>query len=525
MEEFSVSLNNFLFNSGILGFYRILEHVDKKLFININGNTLTIKKEALDHFEDDYIDAMLNTFEEDTKWYSLVNNKNKISNMDVNDKKQFEEKYKSIKKAMDSASYKSGYESIKDISEINPYELLNEVKKVENENQKEMLIKIIEHLEKYKDVYCMKDIIYTKINCFWEGKAFLNRNANKNDIKEEYKKTFVEPARKYLENMKKSEYKCIECGNDISKSEADGMSWLCDVGVDMNRKKSGFWNFREDALLCPICSLIYSCVPLGFYMIGSNGIFVNNNESFAELKRDNVKYDKDELIEQTSIESTYNKIIQRYVNKISNMEYKTRNEHESTNIQVVTRVGDKDDKHYVFNVISKDKLEIINEALKDFEIISKSNVYQEVLNNLLHGIKQYNLIDRILKQNKNIEIVRNILNIEVASMKGGKKMEEELEDMIKAGESLRKTMYVSGENLNKLKSYYYRLQGALKANRQDKFMQIFTMFYGGMERPMPNCKAILELMSKPEKFRLLGYAYVYGLGKMIDKKGENENEE
>ena len=48
MEEFSVSLNNFLFNSGILGFYRILEHADKNHFININGNTLTIKKEVLD---------------------------------------------------------------------------------------------------------------------------------------------------------------------------------------------------------------------------------------------------------------------------------------------------------------------------------------------------------------------------------------------------------------------------------------------------------------------------------------------
>lgn len=525
MEEFNLTLNNFLFNSGILGFYRIMEHVNKEDLIRKEGNTLVVKKEALNNFEDDYIDTMLSTYEEDTKWYTLISNKTSIKNIDVKNKEQLEKSYKFIKKAMDSASYKSGYESIKDISEISPYELLQQAKDSDNEKLKESLVKIIEHIEKYKEVYCMKDIIYTKINCFWEGKAFLNRSANKNNIKDEYRKTFVEPARKYLEDTKQSEYKCIECGNSISKSEANGMSWISDVGVDMNRKKSGFWNFNEDALLCPICSLIYSCIPLGFYMIGSNGIFVNNNESFAELKRDNVKYDKDELIEKSNIESTYNRIIQRYVNKISNLEYSARTEHEPSNIQVITRVGDKDNKRYVFNVISKDKLEIIKTASKDFEILSKSSVYQEVLNNVLYGIKQYNLIDRMLKQYKDIDIVENILNIEVANMRGGKKMEEEIKDMIEAGESLQKMMYVNGENSNKLKSYYYKLQGALKANRIDKFMQIFTMFYGGMGKSMPNCKAMEELMSKPEKFRLLGYAYVYGLGKRIGWKGDNKNEE
>ena len=526
MEEFSLTLNNFLFNSGILGFYRIMEHVNKENLINISGNILKVKKEALEHFEDDYIRTMLNTFVEQTRWYSIVSNKNYINNIDMNtNKEQLENQYKFVKKAIDSASYKSGYESIKNVSEVNPYELLQQYKDSDNDKKKEILIKIIEHLEKYKEVYCMKDIIYTKINCFWEGKAFLNRSANKNDIKEEYRKTFVEPAIKYLSNIKKSEYKCIECGNSISKSEADGMSWLCDVGVDMNRKKSGFWNFNEDALLCPICSLIYSCIPLGFYIIGSNGIFVNNNESLEELKMDNVKYDKDALVEQTSLESAYNRIVQRYVNKVTNMEYNRRLEHEPSNIQVVTRVGDKDNKHYVFNVISKDKLEVIKNTSKDFDILSKSNVYQEVLNNLLYGIKQYNLIGRLLRQDKDIKIVGNILNIELASMRGGKKMEEEVKDMVEAGESLRKKMYASGENLNKLRSYYYKLQGALKANNPIKFMQIFTMFYGSMGKPMPNSKAIIELMSNSEKFRLLGYAYVYGLGKLADKKGENENEE
>ncbi len=526
MEEFIIKLNNFLFNSGVLGFYRIMQHVEKDDLLKINGNTITVKAEALNDFESDYIHVMLSKFREDTRWDKIISYKSIIVNINLNEnEKQFENIFKFVKQAVESASYKSGYESIKNISEIDPYELLKQSKEVDNNEKKEILLKIIEHIEKYKEIYCMKDIIYTKINCFWEGRAFLNRSANKNNIKEEYRKSFVESAKTYLKNMKESEYKCIECGNSIKKSEASGMSWLCDVGVDMNRKKSGFWNFNEDAFLCPICSLIYSCVPLGFSIVGNNGIFVNNNESIELLKSDNVEYDKESLVEQTSFESTYNKTIQRYVNRITNNEYSKRKDCEPSNIQVITRVGDKDNKHYVFHVISKDKLGIIGNCTKDFEILSKTKVYQEVLNNLLYGIKQYNLIDRILKQDHNIEIVKNILNIELVSKRGGTKMKEELEEMIEAGESLRKTMYVNGENANKLKSYYYKLQGALKANSIEKFMQIFTMFYGSMEKPMPNSKAMVDLMSDPDKFRLLGYAYVYGLGKLADKKGDNENEE
>ena len=42
---------------------------------------------------------------------------------------------------------------------------------------------------------------------------------------------------------------------------------------------------------------------------------------------------------------------------------------------------------------------------------------------------------------------------------------------------------------------------------------------------MPKGKGMRKLIEDPEYFRLLGYAYVYGIGKVIDKKGEYKNEE
>ena len=46
LEEFTLILNDFLFNSGILGFYRIMKKVDKEKYLTIDGNTLKVQKQA-----------------------------------------------------------------------------------------------------------------------------------------------------------------------------------------------------------------------------------------------------------------------------------------------------------------------------------------------------------------------------------------------------------------------------------------------------------------------------------------------
>lgn len=524
MEEFTLRLNNFLFNSGILGFYRVLHNAEKNDLMEIQGNCLIVKKSAIDNFEEDYINAMIDTYEEGTKWYTIVSLKEIVRQIDE-DSKQLESIYTQIKKAIESASYKSAYESIEKNSEENIYEILKSIK-AENdfETKKKLIVKIIEHLEKNKKVYCMKDIIYTKINCFWENVSFLNRSANKKDIKEEYKKTFVSPVQSYLNQSKKSDYRCIECGNEVSKSEASGMSWLKDIGVDMNRKKSGFWNFNEDMFLCPICNLIYSCVPLGFYMVGSNGIFINNNDSFMALKRDNQINNRDEKI---SLEGAFHRTIYNYINRMSQIGNEKKAKFEPKNIQVIKRIGSKDNQYYEFNILSKDKLEILKKASNQFECLVNSNIYQEVLANLIYNQKQYNLIARLLKQKYELNYIKPILNIEAINIEGGRKMEDRkelIDDAIEAGETLQKYFFVKKENGNKLKAYEYRLQNALKANRIEEFLKQFTMFYGSLKDfPMPNGKGILKLIEDPDYFRLLGYSYVYGLGKKI--KGGNENEE
>lgn len=536
MEEIHIRLNDFLFNSGILGFYRILEDNEKLGLLKIRGNTLTITKEILEDFEKNYVNTMIHKYEEDTKWYSIVSKKEWIRNLDINDKekeKRLDEQYKFIKKSMESASYKAGYEilKLKQIKE-NPYEIIEQLKKEKDASiKKEKILEIIQHVEENKRVYCMKDIIYTKINCFWINVAFLNKNSNKKDIEEEYKNAFVTPAIEYLEAKRKGDLNCIECGNVISKKEASGLSWLNDVGVDIARKKSGFWNFNEDTYTCPICKLIYSCIPLGFSMIGSNGIFVNSNENFKSLLQNNDVLTIEKGLEESTFENLYQKILYNFINRTDQVANEKMSRYELQNIQVIKRIGDKDNQKYEFNTISRDKLEILKKSNRYLEKLVSTRIYQEVLNNVINGKKQYELIDKLLREDNYINFIKNILLIQLNSM-GGIKVEnrkEMIEQIIQEGESLQKYFFFNKENKNKLKSYAYKLQGALKANNVEEFMKLFTMFYGGMNIIMPRCEAIKVLIEEPEYFRLLGYSYIYGIQKRLDEnievKGGKEDEE
>lgn len=526
MEQFQILLNNFLYNSGILGFYKVLYKAEKTDLIHIKGNCIEIEKQALDNFEEYYFETMIDTFEKDTKWYRTINYKEKLTQLNLEEQiEELQRIEKFVKDAIESASYKSGYEIIKNESQENPYELLKELRQEKNkEKKRRILLEIIEHIEKNKQTYCMKDIIYTKINCFWSNVSFLNRSSNKNDMKEEYKKVFVIPAQKHFQKEIKGEYKCIECGSSINKQEAYGMSWLNDVGVDMKKKNSAFWNFKEDAYICPICNLIYSCIPLGFCIIGNTAIFINSNESFSSLKANNDIIETKELLEENNFNIIYHKVITNYIKKTG---LESQVENEPKNIQVIKRVRGKDKQYYEFNMLSKDKLEIIKKASKYFEELTESEIYQEILNNTMQGIKQYKTIDKLIIKN-NIKYIPQILKIEAITMKGGINMEERkeyIEEMIKAGEKLQIYFYKNNENKNKLEAYKNNLQRALRADSVVEFMKIFTLFYGGLNLPMPNGKAMLNLIEDSEEFRLLGYSYIYGLGKIIDKKGEEKNEE
>lgn len=538
VERFELRLNNFLFNSGIVGFIRILEKTGKKNLIKKEINRVIIKTEALNTFEDDYFNAMISEFEKDTRWYRLINIKSIIEDLNLEEKQdleRFKETFKKVKDAIESASYKAAYEIIRsEKAEEDPYEYLKQIKTIKDiTQQREILIKIIEILERNKETYCFKDIVYNKINVFWENVAFLNRNSNKNNMKEEYKKTFVTPAINYLQTEAKSDYNCIECGNKVSKSDAQSLSWIKDTGVDINRKKSEFWNFNEDAFICPMCALIYSCIPMGFVLIKSNGIFINNNESIQILMMQNDSIRRDIKLDEDNIADIYQNIFYNMITKSHKIANEKTARNEPNNIQVIKRIAeDKDNAKYKFNTISKNKLRDFESAQKYFERILKIkvkfqktwiNVYDEVLNNFLENKKQYSLINLLINNainnSERTSYITNILQIQLYSI-GGKKVKDiqkEINQMQYAGKELKSLM-----EENKLKTYVFNLNNAIRVNNVSLFMEIVTRTYCGLGKDIPCSYVFLSMLSDNEKFKLLGYAYILGLKQGNKKETEDD---
>jgi CRISPR-associated protein Cas8a1/Cst1, subtype I-B/TNEAP len=556
LADVEVKLNDFLFNAGVVGFCKVLDYANKPF--KKTGNKVIFDEEVIVDFEKDYINAMIDEFKEDTVWNEIIQEGKNIKHLNLEvdeEQKILIDFFKKINEKLDRASYKSGVEIIKNYGDdFEVYEIFKKAKEEKNlDTKKDYIEQVLEYVKKYKEVFCMKDIIYTKIDKFWQNVSFLNSQKNKEDIGQEYRTTFVEPAIKYIETDKKGNLCCISCGSKITKTIGKSMAWIKDVGVDFNRKTSMFWNFNPDIFICPICSVIYSCVPLGFSMIGQDGIFINSNENIDFLiDVNNTEKARTYIIEKdsskSSIDSISNNIFYKLL-KLSEQEdnvLKVKNEIE--NIQVIRRkVIDRDNQKYIFNLISKDKLNVFRNTESNFEslinIVFKTNegylnIYEEVLHNFLENKKQYNLLNKILysglKDNKSISFIYHILIINLNCI-GGRSVEEvkkEINYMMRSGNALRNYFNTNGgENVdNKLRAYTYHLINALNVNNVSEFMKIVTRMYNGLGQDIPNAYGFSKMLNNEDDFQTLGYAYILGLkqSKRVEneenKKEENKDE-
>lgn len=486
---------------------------------------------------------MLDVFGEDTRWFTITDKRDRIEDLNLEDekeKKELDEFYKFVKKAIESNSYKAGYEIAKIKDDENPYEYIQKVKDAKDvQVMQECTLKLIDYLKKHKEIYCMKDIIYNKITMFWESVSFLNRNSNTKDIEEEYKKSFVLPVQNYLEKQKKSEYSCIECGNEVSKSEAFSMGWLKDVGVDIARKKSGFWNFVEDTYMCPICSLIYSCVPLGFYIYGKESIFINQNNSIKLLEDTNKAVQVGMQLEENKQMNAQHFVFLKLAKKFESKANEKYAENEMQNIQVIKRKVQDDKIIHELSIISKDKLKIFKSHLKNFEKLMCKfvkvndeyiNVYDKTMENFLENKNQYELLDLLIRTQIEVKETTNykkaILDIQVAS-KGGIEMEQkEIEEygqkMYNTGKKLKNQWY-GKENASKLRAYVLQLSNALRTNNPELFMDIVTRMYGSLGEGIQHSDIFTKALTNKELFRTLGYAYVTGLEAYTKEDFERDN--
>lgn len=559
---FKVSLDTFLYNAGIVGFIQILEEAgaeegkNKKEIKNdikdyyYEGQDLYVSKKFLLKFDfaKHYLKSIYDKFYKKSILYRLINSSDKITLENINKEYGFLFKRKTLITISNT---------LKDNKFISLVEKFNNEKK-EREKIFKDIVKYLNKNEKLRYYLFLGDIFMNKLSLIFSNIYFLKYLSNSKqhyivkdldfykNIDNEFTsiKNYIS-----LEEDNRKSYKdtCIICNAKIKKDF--DTTFLLEFGVDTGRKRSTFWNYNPDSYICPICYMIYSCVPLGFRDTGNLMFFINQNDSIKTLISMNIAgriIDEKEDAHYIAYNTIINKALDEKMKELNS-------------IQVIIR----NKNGYSFNTIGHDTLKIIKSIKGELEVISKSyliipkdnrfDIYKICLENVLNFRNQWNLIYLLLMNfekdgEKGYTIhysVKTIFTILKIQIKQNHIFREDINmnDKInlsyiacKSGDEMRRIIIGinNDKNLsedenkeadNKLRGLVYQLINSIHTSNRDLFLSNITRLYAGMNLTIPNI--FTRIFERDEDFKEIGYAYVFGLKGAYynNKEKENKKEE
>lgn len=512
-----IDLNTFQFNMGVLGFIYTMEVNDVEWGVNYkyDEQSLYILKDFLRTADlaTMYLNALIKKYGDYSKVTKLI-------------EFNFDDEKTAVFKDLDNYCDRKTVTKIcallgrKDINEK-----AQAFKKAKDGDKRALgseLVALIKSDERALKYLLIGDIAWDKMSYLFRNMAFLKFGQGSYDIiatesfEEQLDKAIFNIVRDGLDlEVKNASGFCFECDEAINKRE-NKMTFIRDCIADMNKKTSVFWNKKADSFVCPLCLMIYSFMPLGAIDMKNTLVFVNCNDSIENMKNLNDAISMKE--EKNAHYTAYNTILQRL------LEIKL---YELDNIQIIMK--DKDNR-YAVDIIGRDKLRIIATAKNELEFISKSfikidnenymNLYKEVLSNIIMGVNQYQIIDKLCRNHYNYSFQAfQILKIQnkQSNNKGEKEVENNLFKMAYAvknsGSELRNSMGMEADN--KLRGFVYQLLNAVHSGNVDMFHDRIIRMYAGMQKPIPDI--FINNYKGEEEFKTLAYAYIMGL------KGENRN--
>lgn len=543
-EIIKLRMSHALYNASMLGFYKVLVHKAKSdnddeaqsMLNEDHGTELWFPPRLLQGIEEAWIDEMIDEFGKATKCRDMLDRYEALRGAvqrGEGDAKAARELFGAVKDKMKSASYKSAAEICAAAGDTyNAPEALKAVEKPSKADAETLfnaLKLVIEYIERNKRVFMMKDMAYAVINKYWQNVAFLNRQTAKIDMQKCIFDTFVEPALRAAAEPQKKEYECFECGRTIGKKNMMfATAWLCDFGIDETRKSSNYRDFRPDDRACPICALCYSCMPLGFQVIGAQGFFINNNESFAMLKSANSSDGETVKVGTDSPSDFRRHIARKYLSICS---AKQANKQLSSIQAIIRKQESNNTPEYVIQILSGPQMRALTECKNEFDKLTNAyitegktirSVFDEALNNLMLMRSQNSLIFKLLgtrlANGERLYDARALLKIQAYS-KGGCDMKKKdagyfsRTDMAMLEGSRVRAMFDASEGDidNKLRGYIYKLLNCAKGDDREGFMDTVARFYIGMGRAMPS-EMLSKMFQGQEAFVTLAQAYIIGLG-------------
>jgi len=560
-DTLRITLGDWQWNAALIGFINIVG----KDHVHLSKNTVEFSADLLEDFEEKYFGYLIGTYEKTLSWHKIVSMMDRLEayensgfeNFNSEALKSLNTYIKDVKRYLKSNSYKAAYELV--ASEMDMLSLekqLTLLKEPKNQQQFESdRLKTIADLRpalavlKQIIAYCArsegkryigaKNIIYTVINNAWNGVSFLNPQTKIKDVYADYKAYFVDEAIDYIQQDKrKYKYQCFICDAPI-KDMSNDLSFLNATGFDVARKSSHVWDFQNDIAICPLCKLVYSCLPAGMAYVYDRGIYVNANINIEDAF--NINY----VIKQRILgnqEGSPRSIYPALVGALHRQEHQV-SQYDFADIQVVRY----ENGAYRFNIVSRKILEIIMESREDLDRLIKAafiengmnvRVHDEVITRIFNNQNLFTLIHRMLYHKLSSPgncyfhggHLTSLLKInqQIYMRLGGMKVENEKENRKrnaaiiwaarKAGEGLR-TRYKVKDAHHKLPGICYRLLNALKTSNKDMFMDVALNCYLYVKNPVP--EVLTSALSNDKDFSTMGYAFVAAL--IDEATGEREN--
>lgn len=534
--------SSFLINAGICGLIKLLEFskAEEGMDYEINGQVMKLSKEFLmsRDISDLYVKAMVNNFKETTRFYDILQKRHIVESiyagkeeLSKDDIDNINKIFKEAVQMLEKNSFKSGYIILNEYYNISKItdEIIARLKKEKNlEKEIGAYLEICNILDKpeVQEVLIFKELMYSKMNMFLGDTSFFLSANLKKDIRECYKKDFVQPLLDEVAGTKKKTKRCIECSNLAYNTKS--ISFMIDSTDDVSRKKSHYWNLKPDAFVCPVCAFLYTLVPLGFQFLGSDAIFINNNSSINAMCRIMRTYESkdDENLQSTNKSKFYRIFTDQKIDMLENKIY---------NIQVI--IKSKNKEHFEINVISKDTIKKIVDCKKHLKHLERKyikqndsfiSVYDEVIDNIFFKRSQYQLMHELflyeLKNNGNTNYIKDILMIEI-TFRGGVSMnsiKKNVDISWRAGIAMRNklTETVQEKDIdNSLRSLVYKLSNALSVGNCEQYLDSIIRVYSGKGIPIPYI--FKECYESEEMFKAIGQGFILGL-KYNDYESNNK---
>ncbi|EAC5223241.1 type I-B CRISPR-associated protein Cas8b1/Cst1 [Listeria monocytogenes] len=560
--EIEVMSNDWLLNAGLVGFLNIVG----KDNVKIDGQSIYFTADLLEDFETKYFSFFIQEYKETLAWSKIVSYKEAMERFRADGFASFDEdalnnlnKYVKdvVKFYLKKANYIKVFPLINSDANVNKWlenlNTINLTKKQKWEEVKPDIVEKVEQIYTQLDViidFCTsekglrylgaKNLIYSVINKGWSGVSFLFKQTKFIDPYLDYKTTFVDPVIEYLDtDLSKAKYNCFNCNQPIKNLKLD-LSFMNEVGFDTARKTSHVWDFNNDVATCPICRLVYSCVPAGFTYVYGEGMFVNDSYGVNELHRVNERMRKSILrFNKDGINST--NTYQALVESITS-EHENNRRYELADIQLIRY----ENEHYHFNLLSKKMLHIMSDSKEILKSLIRCgynegnlniNLYKEVIQHLMNNENLFTLIHKLIfyKQSSvnglyyNMWNVSGVLEINTKFLKEIEVMtnieERDLTNAQKSGGDFKQA-YVDKNSENKVSSITYKLLNALKLNDKNGFMDILLNSYSYLGKPVPT--VFMSSFSSKETFKSIGYAFMIGVSanktKSKNKDGGNTDE-